>query len=342
MNRFLQMIMLFGLLEEAGAEVTGAVAVADPVSSAPAPAADPVSVADPIAGDSSDPMAALEAAMNAALPQDDPATPDPAAVAAQPSAEFEPLLKVSPFVTAPEHVQSAIQAADEVWKVASGQVPARTLLEGLKTANPQQFDAIANDLREYLGVPQAEVNPFDAFKQSNPAEFKQIADFYQQVTGKSIDGPADPVQSRLSSLEQRIAREDQERQQAQYMQQVQTAYGKAMEFLSSKAKGTFAEGSEQYFLQQIGAKSGIPEQEMVQMLLQGKTEKLEAAYKAVAKEESARLKVYTKNMVKQYRTLSGAVPAVKGGATQSAPQAAERLPGESIAEHAVRVWKNGK
>lgn len=267
--------------------------------------------------DPNDPMAALQQAMDAQLGLDEPAAPvvDPNAPAEPQIPEaFAQALQISDFVKEPAHIAQAVAAADEVWKVASGQAPASALLEGMRAANPQGFEAVIGNLVPYI----------------------------EQVTGKKFgDGPAtppDPNQARLSAIEQKFAEQEQERANAAWNQQVQAAHGKAMEFLTSKAKGTFAEGNEAYFLQQIGARAGVPEQEMVQMLLQGKTDKIEAAYKAVVKDETARLKAYNVNLIKQHRTLANGVPAVPGSNTVK-PPAAEFKPrdGESTVQTVKRL-----
>lgn len=336
MNRFMQMLMLFGLWDEAqpaGDGPTGsgvaapaasdAAVVADPAPSA-LPDADASAAADP-APDANDPYSLLEQAMRAELGEPaTPETPKPGEAKpgegepAQVPEQFAAALAMSDYVKSPEQLQIAVSAADEVWKVAAGQLPARTLIEGFKSTNPQQYQAIVQDLTSYI----------------------------EEVTGKKFgDGPAlppDPNQARLDAIEQRFAQEETIRQQQAWNQQVAVARTKANEFLSSKVKGTFAEGEEGYLLAQIGNKAGIPEQQMVQMLLKGDTAQLEAAYKAVVKDESARLQRYNQNLIKKHRTLSSAVPAVKGGSASTASNAdLAPKPGETAIQHATRLWNSG-
>ena len=95
-------------------------------------------------------------------------------------------------------------------------------------------------------------------------------------------------------------------------------------------------------LQQAGAKAGIPQEQMVEMLLQGKTDKLEAAFKAVQKDETARLRAYNANLVRQHNTLKNAVPASKGAPVSASKVANGVLPrkaGESDVEYGLRIWK---
>lgn len=302
---------------------------AAPVSTDPAPSSDPAPVTtdpvvtDPAISDPNDPMTALEAAMAAELGDDpppvDPAAPvDPVAV---PDA-FKQALTISEFVKGPEHMEQAVRAADEVWKVATGQIPARTMLEGFKDTNPQQYQAIVQDLTQYI----------------------------EQVTGKSFGGtpetPPDPRDARLSAIEQRFQADEQARQTQAFNQQIGKAREAGMNFLTEKAKGTFLEGSEQYVWQQIGAKADVTPQQMTEMLLTGKTQKLEAAFKAVQKDEATRLKAYNANLIKRHRTLANGVPASKGGAPQGNRNANSEfdayLPGETSVQYATRQFNKGK
>lgn len=328
MNKFLW-LAFFRLMDPADGLSGGGGGEAPPVSADPVPSADPTPVStdpapavDPTPTDPNDPMSALEAAMAAELSEDpapvDPAAPvDPVAV---PDA-FRQALSISEFVKGPEHVEQAVRAADEVWRVATGQIPARTMLEGFKETNPQQYQAILQDLTGYI----------------------------EQVTGKSFgaapETPPDPRDARLSAIEQRFQQEEQQRQTAQFNQQITRAREVGMNFLTEKAKGTFVEGQEQYIWNQIGAKADVTPEQMTQMLLTGKTEKLEAAFKAVQKDEATRLKAYNANLIKKHRTLGGAVPAVKGapqGNRNASSEYDAYLPGETSVQYATRQFNKGK
>jgi hypothetical protein len=297
-------------------------------------------------------MAQLDAAMAAQLGQDPAAVTDPAQGAADPAAipeAFRPALEISPFVTSPEGVQQAVRAADEVWKVATGQLPARTMLENFKTTNPQQYQAIVQDLSSYIQETTGQsltgaASPLDGLKTSHPQVFSAIQQFVKQNAGVDIGGEADPRDERLSAIERTFAAEQEARQVAAWNEKVATARTKAIDLLSSKTKGTFAEGQETYLLQLCGAKSGIPEQQMIDMILQGKTEKLEAAYQSVVKEEVARLKTYNANLIKRHRTLASAVPAAGAQASKAAPGKGKEMPivpGESLAQRAERAQREG-
>ena len=327
-----------------GATVAAPAPPSTPASTDPTPAstpADPAVSTEPVASDPNDPMAALEDAMKGAFPDEPTADPTQPAIPEQ----FQQALSVSEFVKDAETLPRAVAAADEVWKVATGQLPARVILEGFKTANPAQFQAIVNDLTDYLGISGApQASPLAELQQANPEAYQKIAQFYQATTGKALDGSADPREARLSALEQQIAAENDRRSTEQWNQQVTSARSKATEFIASKTKGTFAEGHDAYLLAQCAQKVNIPEQEMVNLLLSGRTEKLEAAYKAVVKEEIDRLKAYNKNLVASYRKQRNSVPApgtggkpVKGDATAEALKA---LPGENAVQHATRLFNS--
>jgi hypothetical protein len=365
MNRFWWM-MMFRLLDpvDSGAGGSGAaapsadpapapVAAADPAPAAAAPAADPAApAADPAApaADPNDPYALLEAAMRAELGEVAPAAPKPGEPGAPAEGEqppvpeaFAPALEISSFVKSPEQLQTAVRAADEVWQVATGQVPARQLLEGFKTTSPQQYQAIVADLKDYLGVTGSaapQPGPLDALKQANPDAYAQIANFVEQVTGKPLEGPADPMQARLSTIEQRFAQEEQARQAANVNQQISKAREVGVNFLTEKLKGTFLEGQTDYVWAQVGAKADVSPQQMTEMLLSGKTDKLERAFRAVQKDEATRLQAYNANLIKKHRTLANAVPAVKGGAAQPAAgaDAKAQRPGESDNDWRMRLW----
>lgn len=328
MNKFLW-LAFFRLMDAAdGVSGGGSAAVADaPAVSEAAPVSDPVAatsdpVADVVPSDPNDPMTALEAAMAAELGEDAPV--DPAApVAEQPQVPdaFQQALTISEFVKSPENVAQAVRAADEVWKVASGQLPVSGLLESMRGANPQGFETVMAGLIPYI----------------------------EQITGKTLGGtpetPVDPRDARLQAIEQRFQQEEQTRQNAAFNQQITKAREVGMNFLTEKAKGTFVEGQEQYIWNQIGAKAGVTPEQMTQMLLTGKTEKLDAAFKAVQKDEATRLKAYNANLIKKHRTLGGAVPAVKGapqGNRNANSEFPAYLPGETSVQYATRLFKEGK
>lgn len=307
-------------------------------------------------GDSSDPFASLTSAMDSVLPKDDVAA-DPTLSDSAQSGEipeqFAQALTISPYVTSAESVQQAVRAADEVWQVATGKIPARQMLEGFRNQNPAQFESIVADLKDYLGVQgqQAQqASPLDELKAANPQAFQQIAQYYQQQTGKSLDGPADPREARLQALEKRYQAEEEARNVAQWNQQIETARATATEFLNKTIANTFADGLADRFLTPNGGllwqkavSMNIDEGRMLNELRQGKTETLERVWKAVAKDEAAVIRRYNENLVKQHKTLKNAVPAQKGAAVSAnnTPGAPARKVGESNVDYAKRLWESG-
>jgi hypothetical protein len=305
-------------IEGDGGAPAGGAAVSDPAPVATAdPAAPTVDPAAPVvdAVDPNDPLASLTADIDKLAEAD---VVDPAAapeVGAVPP-EFQEALQLSPFVTNPAQVQQAVRAADEVWKVASGELPASSLFEGLKGANPQRYQEIVNEAAQYI----------------------------EQVTGKKFGGEqaaADPVEQ----LRQEILQKEQAREQAHQQQQFQIQSAQANkvagEFIATQLKSTLFEGNENYFIERMMSKLQSPQESMKEVLA-GNMRTVEAAMKAVRKEEVARFQQYTKNFIKQRGNLAKTVPA-----TQLTPKAAvtadaKMLPGETKTQFATRLWEQSK
>lgn len=262
--------------------------------------------------------------MDAQLGKDEPAAPgSPGEPVAIPEA-FQQALSISPFVQTPEHLQQAVAAADEVWKVASGQMPASQMLEGFKANNPQAYQSIVNDLVPHLFT--------------SPEAGSVIRQLLAANGFVKSDQPPDPVQQLRSEVEARYAADEQVRQTQQWNEQVTAARGKAMEFLSASAKGTAFEGIEDTIMRMSADKVGVPAQEMVRMLLEGKTGPLEKAFKEVKTELGGLVKRINANMIKQHRALAGGVPAVKGSSrVRTAPDEMKALPGETTAQTVKRL-----
>ena len=295
-----------------------------PVDATPEAVEAPIADAITPEADPSDPYALLDAAMKAELGDDAPAEavipPVEGEQQAIPEA-FQQALTISEYVKSAENVQQAVRAADEVWKVANGQAPASSLLEGMRGANPQAFEGIVQNLTQYI----------------------------EQITGKTFGGePAatvDPQEARIRAIESRFRAEEQTRQDLAWNQQVSHAHKAATTFLTDKLKGTFAEGQEAYMLQQCAAKANISEKQMVELLNQGKTDKLEAAYRSALKDEKSRLMAHNANLAKNYRKLVNGVPASKGAPAGNRNASSEYdayLPGETSVQYATRQFNKGK
>ena len=325
------------IFEESG-EVE--IVAADPALAVdPAPAADPAP-ADPAVTTDDGPAPSLDELM-ASLGTDEPAPADPNAPADTEPAIPAEWTQLSPFVTSQEQIPSAIQAATEVWSVMNGQASIKTLFDAAKQGNPAAFEKIASEAREYLGVQQSGPNPLETLKTEKPEVYKAVNDFVTQQTGKGLEGPADPREARLQAIEQRYAQEEQQRQQEAYQRQIVAADDAAHSFLTEKLKGTFAEGQNDHFIGLIAQKLGKNLQQSMQEILAGNTKSLEKALREVQKDETARLRKYNENLVKQYRTQKNMVPATKGAPVAAKNGPPVKKPGESDTDFAKRVWDSG-
>jgi hypothetical protein len=288
----------------------------DPVVDPTAPPADPnAPPVDPAQADPADPLTAELEKLGKELGDGEQPPADPNAAIPQ---EFAQALTISPFVTNAQQMTQAIQAADEVWKVATGQLPARTMLEGFKAANPQGFDACISDLTQYI----------------------------EQVTGKKFGGdaaPADPVEQ----LRAELAQKEQAQQEAVQQQQMQRAQVQAsnvtFDFVKKALENTYFKGQEDYFARQVVA--AMPNRDAaMRSILNGDMKPLEAAIKSVKSAEIARWKAYNENFVKKGKTLANSVPATKNTPRTAAPKGAEpkfRDPGfenETAAQFSKRHW----
>lgn len=308
-------------IEGDGGAPAGGAAVSDPVAPAGDAPATPVTT-DPAvpaadAIDPNDPLASLTADIDKLAAEDavDLNAP-PAEVGAVPQ-EFQQALELSPFVTNPAQVQQAVRAADEVWKVASGELGAATLFEGLKGANPQRYQEIVNEAVQYI----------------------------EQVTGKKFGGEAaaaDPVEQLRQEIAADKVAQAQAIQQQQYQGQLNQARGVAEKAVAAALKGTFAEGQEAWFLQRCAQVVKMPEQEMVKELNAGNTKPLEAAVKMVRAEEVKRFKQYTDNFIKQRGNLAKSVPGTAVTPKSAASAEATMLPGETKTQFATRLWEASK
>jgi hypothetical protein len=256
--------------------------------------------------------------MKAGLPADEPDTTPATPEQQQAAPEFQQMLSISPFVKEPQHVEAAIRAADEVWKVASGQMPASQMLEAMRAANPQGFQSV----------------------------FQNLASYVEQVSGKKLGGePAktdDPVQQRLNAIESQFRQQEETRQNAIVQQQTDAARTVALDTVTKITKGSAFEGDETYLLARCAEKINVDQAEMVKMLNRGFTKPLESALKAVQKEETARLSRYNERLIKNYRTLKSAVPGVKGPTPSAAGTATPAYKdGETATQFATRIWNSG-
>ena len=301
---------------DAGAAAAGG-AAADPVTPPDAAIADPNAPVDPAAPPSDpnpDPLAAELEKLGKEL-GDDPQQADPNAAIPQ---EFQQALTLSPFVQNAEQVQQAVRAADEVWKVATGQLPARTMLEGFKAANPQGYDACLTDLTQYI----------------------------EQVTGKKFGGdantPADPVAQLRAEIAQKEQAQAQEREQVQVQRAQVQASNVTFDFVKKALENSYFSGQEDYFARQVVA--AMPNRDAaMRAVLNGDMKPLEAAMKQVQRAEIQRWKAYNDNYAKRNKAIANSVPATKNTprTTPQGPAPKYREAGhenETAAQFSARHW----
>jgi hypothetical protein len=256
------------------------------------------------------------------LKEEEPAVADPNAAAVVP----EPMAKAmsaSEYIKEPAHLEIAVRAADEVWNVAAGKVPAHTMLEGIRSRDPQQFEKIVHE---------------------------SLIPYIEHLTGKKLgggDAAPDPVaemQAKIRELEQRPALEAQRRQQEQQQNHAESVSRTAVEGFIKTGSGIF-DGATDDALNALAMqlpKLGIQPAAMMQEVLSGKTTLLETAYKAAEKSEMLRVKAMTQRLVARSKALRGAVPASKGAPAGSAATAVDEPPMGASREQLAEWMRTGK
>lgn len=209
---------------------------------------------------------------------------------------FQKALQVSEWVKSPDQVEHAVRAADEVWKVQTGQLPAWQMIDAVKSYDPARYEAIVNEIIPYL----------------------------EQVTGKKFgDGDPNAAPDPVAQLRTEIAQRDQEQRQQQeqyaYQQQVSRAVPVLKQTIADSLGKTFGEENVDYFMSQIPNYAKVNEQEMVAALNRGDKAPLEAAIKAVKTAELKRFASYNKALVQQAKDFRKSVPVAKGAAAIPAP-----------------------
>lgn len=246
---------------------------------------------------------------------------DPNAAAALPEAVTK-ALAISDYVKEPAHLEAAVMAAQELWDVSSGKVPAANMLEGMRARDPQGFEKLVlNDLIPYL----------------------------EHITGKKLGGAeaaaADPMaemQAKLRELEQRPQIEAQQREQQQQQQQAETASRTAVEGFIKVGSGIFdgdTDGALNGILAQL-PKLGLTPAALMKEQLAGNTANLEKAYKAAEKTEMLRVKTMTARLVARNKALRNAAPGTKGSPV--AAISGDELPLDATREEKVEYMRTGK
>jgi hypothetical protein len=246
-----------------------------------------------------DEFSALEALYNTQGTEEEAAAAaDPNAAGAMPE-EVTRILGLSDYVKEPAHLENAVNAATQLWDVASGKAPAAGLLEGMRASNPAGFeDMIRKDIIPYI----------------------------EQITGQKLGGTGeqqapDPVaimQAKLAELERapQIAAQ-QAAQQAQLSKATNDTYSK----LNELAKGSYFEGKGNtlgpQLLKQFSAMK-LDTDKVMQQVLKGDTSNIEKAFKNIQKEHLAEAQAYNKWFVGQARAKRNGLPASQGNPSGSA------------------------
>ena len=208
--------------------------------------------------------------------------------------EFSKMLELSDYVREPQHLESAVRTAAEVWDVVEGKQQASALLEGMRAQNPQQFEKmVLQDLVPYI----------------------------EKLTGKKFGGesaPPDPMAALRAELEQVKLQpqiEAQQRQQQSQIDQAENLSKTRIEQFIKSGNGVF-DGDVQSAVTAISAqlpKMGLQPADLMKQVLAGNTANLEKAYKAAEKAATIQAKTYADRIKAKYNTLKSSVPAAKSG-----------------------------
>lgn len=293
----------------------------DPGTTDPgAGAVDPAAALDP-AGDPAATEPDEFAAFEGLFPKDEEDPAAAAAAAADPNAAQPAVpeavtraLGISEYVKDPAHLENAVRAADEVFQVQMGKIPAHQMLEGFRARDPQGFERIVKE---------------------------SLIPYIEHITGQKLGGaaaePPDPVAAlaaEVERLKQQPIVEAQQRQEAQQRATADTATRTHVETLIKAGSGVF-DGATDDAINAMAAqlpKLGLTPAKLMADVLAGKTADLDRAYKAAEKAELARVKAMGSRLIARSKALKGAVPPGKGN---PAPAVAGELPENATREQMV-------
>jgi hypothetical protein len=231
-------------------------------------------------------------------------------------------LGISDYVKEPAHLENAVNAASQVWDVASGKAPASGLLEGMRASNPAGYEKM---IRE------------------------DIIPYIEHITGQKLGGTGeqqapDPVaqlQAKIAELERapQVAAQ-QQAQAAQLSKATADTYAK----LDELAKGTYYEGKGKTLgpelLKQFSAMKVNPDAVM-QEVLKGNTATIEKAFKNIQRERIEDAKAYNKWFIADARAKRNGLPASKGNPSGSAaPKDPKNMANWTMEQQAA--YLNGK
>lgn len=268
-----------------------------PVDAAPVDTAVPDAPVDATHPDGTTPAVDPNEAMWGDL-KDEPAT-DPNAAPVIPE-EYSKALSISEYVKEPAHLEQAVRAAQEMWDVQTGKVPATALFEGMRQSNPQQYEKMM---------------------------LEQVIPYVEQITGKKLGetAPVDPnspeaLRAELERIKQQPLIEAQQRERQAYVSRAEEAGGKHIETLIKSGNGIF-DGDVQAAVQAVGAqfaKLGVSPDDVMKQVMSGNMTTLEKAYKAAERAETLKAKAYSDRIRARYQSLKNSVPKT-GTSTAPAP-----------------------
>lgn len=308
---------------------TSAETVADPAAAVADPAADPAAAAvDPAA----DPAAAAavvdpeQDAFDKLFPKDeDPAAAaaaaavDPNAPAAVVSEAMQKAFAVSEYVKDESQVENAIRAADEVFQVQLGKIPAHQMLEGFRARSPETFEKI---VRESL-IP-----------------------YIEHLTGQKLGGAAaaapDPMAALTAEVERlkgEPARLESARVANENRADADTKTRTHVESLIKSSNGIFDGATDDAINAMVRQlpKLGIDVNKLMADVRAGKTGDLDRAFKAADKEAMLAVKAQGTRLIARSKQVKAALPPGKGNPAPAA--IVGELPANATREQMVAYLK---
>lgn len=228
-----------------------------------------------------------------------PLDPNATVIAPEIPKEFQEVLGISEFVKEPAQMAQAVRAADEIWGVEAGKIPAHQMLEGFRARNPEGFSKIVQE---------------------------NLIPYIEQITGKKLLDPGvapasekTPEQQRIDAIEQRFQDQHRVEQNRVIQQQVGQAHGILLQKADDAFKGTFLEGKAKDYLQQLAPHMGMSDEQATKAILAGNTAMIDKAVKSLVAHKEAEGRAYASWKIKESKTLRSALPAGKGNPRTGEP-----------------------
>lgn len=298
----------------------------EPIAADPAAAAeaiDPAAVLDPNA-----PAVDELSDFEKLFPADDPADAaaaaaaaavDPNAAAPVVSEAMQKAFAVSEYVKDESQVENAIRAADEVFQVQLGKIPAHQMLEGFRARDPEGFERIVT---------------------------QSLIPYIEHLTGKKLGGapgeapdPLATMQAEIDRLKGEPQRAEERRLAIEHHNQADTATRSHVETLIKASAGIF-DGATDDAINAMAAqlpKLGIDPNKLMADVRAGKTADLDRAFKAADKAAMLAVKAQGTRLIARSKALKGALPPGKGNPASAA--AVDELPADATREQMVAYLK---